>query len=501
MAKAMPQSSDALQQMLEECRSYYQHNPSQMAKIDEFERTYRREDAIKWYTQDNFVHRIVNKALRTEDVEALHLFRYFITDLSDGLKAARSELLITRVYRGGILSRDEVEKYQAGYRVETNAFFSCSGDPTVAHSFISLDPHTGTTSSQGRDDEEQFAIFEIDIDPRHASTVTLADISNESLFQQENEILFDMGTTFEIISSDYDDRQHVWRIRMQTSETDPSLYDRYHKYLDERMKETSVHVLFGILLADMGEYGKTLTYFENLLKRLPDDHEDRPNIYYSMSRAYRFLSDHEAALKYLSQAEELQRARLPESNFDYARTLAGIGSVYYELRQYDQELKYYKQAMVIYQQILPDNHLEIARSLNRLGFASFNQHLYSEALDYFDRSLNTYQNLVPDGYPGLAQVIYNLGLVHHALGNSDQTLHFYQEALRQTAKILPDDHLHMALPCYRLGVFHFEQEQLDLALEYAQRALEIRQKKLAPDHALLREAHEMVTQIQSRLTI
>ena len=183
MVKAMPQCSDAQQQMLEECRSYYRNNPSQLAKIDDFERTYRPEEAIKWYTQDSFLYRIINRALRTEDVEALYTFRYFITDLSDSLAAARSELLIPRVYRGVSVSRDEVEKYQVGYLVATNGFFSCSANLQVARLFGGLDPQTGTSSSRDRHDELQFAVFEIGIDSRHASTVTLADISDDSLFQ------------------------------------------------------------------------------------------------------------------------------------------------------------------------------------------------------------------------------------------------------------------------------------------------------------------------------
>ena len=329
MVKAMPHSVDAQQQMLAECRSYYSNNQWELAKIDKFEQTYRAVDAIEWYTKPDFPFKIINKALRTEDIVALYTFRYYITDLSASLEALRSEQSISHVYRGVTVSREEVEKYQVGHLVATNGFLSTSIEKEVAEMFGGVD-RSIIPLTRSRTDKLQHILFEIIIDPSHSSDIILANIAQNSAFSQENEILFDMGTTFEIVSSTYDDEHHFWNIKMQTSVTAIPFYREYGEYIQKLMKETNVDVLFGILLTDMGEYTKTLKYFDCLLARMLDDHDDRANVYYSMSRAHRFRGEYEATLTLLRQAEHLQCAKLPESKFDLARTLAGIGSVYYE---------------------------------------------------------------------------------------------------------------------------------------------------------------------------
>lgn len=494
MVKAMPHSIDAQQQMLDECRSYYHNNPWELAKIDDFAKNYTAEDAIKWYTKSSFLYKIINKALRTEDIVALYTFRYFITDLSVSLEAACTEHMVLRVYRSSFVSRDEVEKYQAGYFVATNAFLSASCNKTVAEMFAGVE-NTNTSIPRSRNDKVHHALFEIIINPDHLSDIILADISCQSEFREESEILFDTGTTFEILSSIYDDNNHVWNIQLQTSAKAVPIYRDYRKYIEKMMEKTNANILFGILLTDMGEYTKTCEYFERLLVRMSDDHEDRANIYYGLSRAHRFKGEYKTTLELLHKAERLQRAKSPDSDFDLARILAGIGSVCYELQKHEEELLYYQNAIAIYEKILPSDHIEIARSLNRLGYAYLNQQCYIEALDYLTKALNTYRRIVPGGHPGIGQTLLNLGIVHHGLGHIQEALDFYQEALELIKEILPEDHLHLVLPYYQLGVFYEEQQQLDLALEYAQQASKIAEIKLSSEQELRCKVQDLVRRL------
>lgn len=62
--------------MLDASREYYRDNRSELERINQFERTYRCEDAIQWYTKNSFVYRLINKALRTKDIEQLYIIRY-----------------------------------------------------------------------------------------------------------------------------------------------------------------------------------------------------------------------------------------------------------------------------------------------------------------------------------------------------------------------------------------------------------------------------------------
>ncbi|CAF4267683.1 unnamed protein product, partial [Rotaria sordida] len=81
----LPRDNYTKQQMIEFCQHYYRGNEKELKFIHEFEHDYKSNLAIKWYTNDTFLYRIVNKALRTEDIEQLRIFRFFIADLSFNL--------------------------------------------------------------------------------------------------------------------------------------------------------------------------------------------------------------------------------------------------------------------------------------------------------------------------------------------------------------------------------------------------------------------------------
>jgi hypothetical protein len=56
-----------------------------------------------------------------------------------------SKNMITRVYRGGHMSRDDIENYNIGTLIAANSFLSTSRDISVAQRYIGLDSITGKT--------------------------------------------------------------------------------------------------------------------------------------------------------------------------------------------------------------------------------------------------------------------------------------------------------------------------------------------------------------------
>ncbi|CAF1302017.1 unnamed protein product, partial [Didymodactylos carnosus] len=76
----------AKKQMLDACRAYYIDNPKQIQYINKFEREYQQHNAIEWYTKETFLYKIINKALRTENIDALLQYQFYIKDLSKQLE-------------------------------------------------------------------------------------------------------------------------------------------------------------------------------------------------------------------------------------------------------------------------------------------------------------------------------------------------------------------------------------------------------------------------------
>ncbi|CAF4361934.1 unnamed protein product, partial [Rotaria sordida] len=165
--------------------------------------------AIRWYTKQTFVYRLVNKALRTEDYEAMIILRFFIVNLSENLQQEyedckkkqnkRSRVLI--LYRGLKLPFAEVYSltHNIGKTIATNGFLSTTRSKDVAYRFAK--------KGIKRTDVET-VILEIEIDLKKL-TVPFIDIAQYSDHPNEQEILFDLGASFIIKSADYDTDQKI----------------------------------------------------------------------------------------------------------------------------------------------------------------------------------------------------------------------------------------------------------------------------------------------------
>jgi hypothetical protein len=67
----LPRTDSARSQMIHECERQYDGNQAQLTKIKEFAEKYQPTDAVSWYTLDSFVYRIINRALRTRDIDII----------------------------------------------------------------------------------------------------------------------------------------------------------------------------------------------------------------------------------------------------------------------------------------------------------------------------------------------------------------------------------------------------------------------------------------------
>ncbi|CAF1340202.1 unnamed protein product [Didymodactylos carnosus] len=137
----MPVTETTEKEMLACCRYQYRSNPKQLEMIDEFEEIYASPQAITWYTRDSFLYRIVNRALRTQDIDALMQLRYIVTDLCALLKQTSDEQKAKRtnrtLYRGLRLSDIEIEQLKGneGNLLATNGFLSTTPSLAVAVAF------------------------------------------------------------------------------------------------------------------------------------------------------------------------------------------------------------------------------------------------------------------------------------------------------------------------------------------------------------------------------
>lgn len=88
------------------CRKKYAENAFELSMVQQFDETYVATEALSWYTRNCFLYRMLNKALREQDIDVLLALRFFINDLYLQLQANQlQDPNLNLLYRGQILSK------------------------------------------------------------------------------------------------------------------------------------------------------------------------------------------------------------------------------------------------------------------------------------------------------------------------------------------------------------------------------------------------------------
>ncbi|CAF1280748.1 unnamed protein product [Adineta ricciae] len=208
--------SDSLNKLVAALQEYYRGNTTAIAKLTQFELEYKSEDAILWYTRDTCIYRVLNEALRQHHVERLFLFGFYVQDLFRQLTTEYEHFRSlsaknnckTITYRYQLMSTNEIENLKKRTRLflAANSLFSTTLDRQVAMFMLE------SLSSARHEKELESVLFLIELDVRMTSR-PYANISHLSNFPEESEVLFSIGTEFEIIDVNYN--ENVWIVDLR----------------------------------------------------------------------------------------------------------------------------------------------------------------------------------------------------------------------------------------------------------------------------------------------
>ncbi|CAF2618624.1 unnamed protein product [Rotaria sp. Silwood2] len=98
-----------------------------------------------------------------------------------------------------------------------------------------------------------------------------------------------------------DEENRLYTIRMRTSTYGSKLTSEYRRYNKEVLDRLSVEILFGHLIAYMGEFDKSINYFETLVDK---ENIDQTNVQINLKRVYALKGDYDNAYKYYHIARD-----------------------------------------------------------------------------------------------------------------------------------------------------------------------------------------------------
>jgi len=198
----LPRTLEAKQEMIDELRRVSSDNDIFLKQINDFELNYHSNAAIQWYTRDSCLYRLINRALRYEDIELVIKYRFFIIDLYQKLDELHKQIInsnnyseqtLLTYYRGQLMSSTEIDQFKQhiGTLISINTFFSTTSSLDIALMFAGGSTLEGITSNRP-------VIFSIEVNTLIKNTRPYANINFYSTYEEEDEVLFALGSVFSI---------------------------------------------------------------------------------------------------------------------------------------------------------------------------------------------------------------------------------------------------------------------------------------------------------------
>lgn len=460
----MTPSSDERRELIDLCRKFYQGNEIELANVDQFEKHYQANRALWWYTKESFVYRLLNKALRTCNIDLLYAFRFFIRDLDQQLQIHRC-LSRLELYRCQWMSMDEILILQKSVDqfIAVNAYFSTSLDQEVAMEFFV------------ESTDLQRVLFIIEADANRKDIKAFANIKANSYYPEEDEVLFQMGTVFQLRSVKHKINDDLWVMRVVL--VDNGIHDSaaiIKQLKSEQGTNDANLVTFADVIRRLGKYDQAEKYYRRFLQS-PTDTTLIPDCYDALATIESARKNYQSSLNYYEDALAMRLARLGPNDPKVATSYHHLGMFHRKQGDYPKAVDSYKKALTIWTAAHGRNHPKVATCLTNIGSVYEHQKQNEQALDYYKQSLTIGENLVPIDYHTLSITHNNLGNLYSMQEDYKTALEHYERSLTFKSKILPSYHRSIGTVCHRLGEVYEKLGSTKEAEHYYHRAAEINQ--------------------------
>ncbi|CAF4015774.1 unnamed protein product, partial [Rotaria sp. Silwood1] len=424
-------------EMITFCRQKYADNPTELNYIEEFEEYYESENAIFWFTRDIFLYRLLNKALRDQDIETLYSLRYFIKDLHLRLKQRYNSQVSSSptlcgqdtVYRGQLMDNAEFDKKvrgNIGGFFSINSFLSTTRDRCLALLYAG-------NSSSSRISKEQGVLFEIPIDIS-IDKFPYADISSESTFgEAEKEVLFSMGTIFRIISVTQENNEGIWIVRLKLSDEEDKHLHRINSIIKKDITEPYKPLIKLIRIMCRMQYLKEAEHFSLVAledKSVTSDFELLSLIYYQLGIIYKSTGKINEAMVYFKKTLNMKFENdVSPTDPSLSNLYTNLGTVYEDIGEYDRAHTYHNLALNVLSDAETVNQADLAIKYSNIASVCRKKEYYLEALQNYTYCFDIESEILPPNDRKLLVTTNNIGIVHIQLENYTKAIEHFHEIL------------------------------------------------------------------------
>ncbi|CAF1323321.1 unnamed protein product [Rotaria sordida] len=512
----IPHNDYAKDEMLDECRKHFgiPDNNDNDEKIDEnmidaeikkdrakaekdlinFEKNYKSSEALKFYTNDSFLYRLFNRAFRTENIDLLFIFRFFLADMYKHLQKLHSEQfpdkLPRTMFRGQVMTSSEFNsiKNNIGHLISVNTFFSTTTTRDVAEMYSGL----------GEDTKMLSVLFEIEVDTtRSMIKRPFASINELSQFSDEDEVVFSVGSMFRI---KYVENQRsvngYWYVQLELVEDDNEMNELRNDLEQQYCDKGNLRSL-GLVLRAMGDYERAERYFRMLLEYIPEGHYNMGFIYSDLAMIALDKGDYQTAIQHDEKALKYFTAPDIYDQREYiGHVYTQLGTAHQHLGNLDLAMKYLTMATDI--QKSPES---LSCTYNQMALVYRDKGEKQLALEYFQKTLNIEEQVLKRNKyePVLATMYNNIGEIYVQLGDDENALKYLHHALYIRLKGTVSTHTDLAAIYTNLGNVYSRRQELKKALEVLEKALEIDTQKFGSNHESLAVTHNNMSLVYKEM--
>ncbi|CAF0938749.1 unnamed protein product [Adineta ricciae] len=248
------------------CCDTFADNPRKVNDVPQFERDYSLKSPIWWYTCENFVYPMLNRALRVMDGNIITRKGFFISDLHRSIELLHKQQYPNTlshgtftVYRGQGLSQADfghLVKVKHGL-IAFHSFLSTT--QRYEHAYIRAESNAENPGHVG-------VVFIMKIDPTQATT-PFASMRIFSRFPEEDEILFSTHTIFRIENIPLAaETNGVFHVSLSlTTDNDPDLYKFTQHIRQSDYSYSHSRYQLADVLIDIGQQGRAEHINQSLL--------------------------------------------------------------------------------------------------------------------------------------------------------------------------------------------------------------------------------------------
>ena len=269
-------NDDDKKELIDLYRQEYSGNTIELQNISKFEKTYEKNEALLWYSKESFFYKTLNKALRRENIHLIYLLRSYILDICHQIEINQSSVPC-KVYRYQLISKDELNHFfgHIGQYISVNSFLSTTMREYVANFYMGH----GQSSN-----EFERVVFHIDADPNQKKTKPFANISSQSEFFDEFEVLFTPGSIFRLDSIQLGEG-HLYQIDLTLCGEEEDRLKVVFDQMREQYQNEEIHLgTLAKFLLKMGKFQLAEKYCLRMINQLPPNDPSLIHLYQNVDQ-------------------------------------------------------------------------------------------------------------------------------------------------------------------------------------------------------------------------